>query len=122
MNKIEDIYGERFDFPIEELMDNIKSTLNEGETLPFDSDKSFKAWLMTPGAMSEYYQEYTDVNIYKRPAYSDIIDMKKYINLYTSYMQRILAMFENESPYRIAQYEGTLVVLDFLDEYYDKHI
>ncbi|MFW6016755.1 MAG: hypothetical protein ACOCRK_09985 [bacterium] len=121
MNKIEDLYGERFDYPIEELMNNIKFNFNKDESLPFDSDKSFKAWLMTPGAMSDYYQKYTDVNIYRRPSYFNIIDMKKYVNLYTAYMQRILSMFENESPYRIAQYEGTIVVLDFLDEYY-KHI
>lgn len=120
MDKIEDIYGERLDYPIEELMDAIRSTLSEGEKLPFDTDRSFKAWLMTPGAMSEYYQEYTDVNIYRRPAYSDLIDMKKYINLYTAPIQRILALFENESPYRIAQYEGSLIVLDFLEEYYHK--
>lgn len=120
MDKVQDIYGERLDYPIEELMDSIKSTLSEDEKLPFDSDRTFKAWLMTPGAMSEYYQEYTDVNIYRRPAYSDLIDMKKYINLYTSHMQRILSMFENESPYRIAQYEGSLLILDFLEEYYHK--
>jgi hypothetical protein len=29
-------------------------------------------------------------------------------------------MLENESPYRIAQYEGALVVVNFLEEYYNK--
>jgi hypothetical protein len=113
---IQDIYGERLDYPIEELMKMISDVAE----VPFDDSKSFKAWLMTPGAMSEYYQEYTDINIYRRTSYSDIIDMKKYINLYTAQMQRLLTMLENESPYRIAQYEGALVVVNFLEEYYNK--
>ena len=118
MNKIQDTYGERFDYPIEELIDSIKSNLNEKEYSKLNSDKLLKAWLLTPGAMSEYYREYTDINIYKKPMYSDLIDMKKYINLYTSKMQRIISMFENETPYRISQYEGFNLIIDFLKKYY----
>lgn len=116
MQIIEDLYGERLDYPIEHLIEVLKDLVE----VPFESDHIFKAWLMTPGVMSDSYKFYTEVNIYGRPQYSDIIEMKKYLNLYTSNMQRILSMLENESPYRIAQYEGILVVENYLEEYYNK--
>lgn len=116
METVQDIYGARLDYPIEHLIE----ILEELTEIPFDSMKTFKAWLLTPGVMSELYKLYTEIDIYSRPAYSDIIEMKKYINLYTSGMQRILSLLENESPYRIAQYEGILVIENYLENYYHK--
>lgn len=116
MQKVEDLYGARLDYPIEELMEFLKETTE----LPFNSDRIFKAWLLTPGVMFDSYKEYTDIDVYSKPKYFDIMEMKKYINLYTSKMQRMLSLLENESPYRIAQYEGMIVVSNYLENYYNK--
>lgn len=113
-NKVKDIYGERLDYPVEELVDMINSMSSN----PFESDKQLKAWLLTPGAMIDLYKDYTNVNIFKRPAYFTVEEMEEYIKLYTRPMQRIIDMCLNETPFRIAQYEGAILIIDYLEDYH----
>lgn len=117
--KVQDTYGTRFDFDVDQAMNVVKNTLKEKN--PFKQDRDLKAWLLTPGVMVDYFKEYSEIDIHKRPAYSTIADMEKYLNLYTRPMRLMLSMYEDEPPLRIAQYKGLIEVVNYLTKYYHRN-